>query len=352
MNGRRRVLVASSVHPPDDPRIRWKLIESLRSDFDVIYSTRGIPSDPMGFEVRVLSGGRIRRTAATWWRLVRGQYDVASIHDPELLPGAIVARLLGRTIVFDMHEDIVAQIRSRKKIPRFLRPVVAHGVGWIVAVSERLMAFTLAEDGYHRAVNKPHPVFANFLPRISLDPRTPTLASGVVYLGDITEARGAVVLVDALEGTGFGLHLVGRCADELAGRLRKQADRADVDLTLHGFVPHADALALIAHHHVGVSPLLDEPNYRESLPTKLLEYAAIGLPVVASDLPGTRVIAEDLVGVELVAPGDANALRAAIESVVDDVSLRQRVANDVQRVRQKYQWPAAEVVDFYASLGR
>ncbi|HDL42041.1 MAG TPA: glycosyltransferase [Actinobacteria bacterium] len=352
MNDRRRVLVASSVHPPDDPRIRWKLIESLRSDFDVVYATQGIPSQPMGFEVEVLRGGRIRRTLAVWWRLLRGRFDMASIHDPELLPGAIAARLLGRTIVFDMHEDVVSQIRTKPTIPRFLRPLVAGGVGWIVAVSERLMAFTLAEDGYHRAVRKPHPVFANFLPRITLDPRKPTEESGVVYLGDITEARGAVVLVDALEGTGLSLHLVGRCGDELAERLRLQADLADVDLTLHGFVPHADALALIAHHHVGVSPLLDVANYRDSLPTKLLEYAAIGLPVVASDLPGTRAIAEDLVGVGLVTPGDVAALRETIQAVIGDAPLRAAVANDVLRVRNEYQWPDAEVAAFYASLGR
>ncbi len=352
MNARRRVLVASSVHPPDDPRIRWKLIESLRADFDVTYATKGMPSQPMGFEVDVLRGSRVRRTLAVWWRLLRGRFDMASIHDPELLPGAIAARLLGRTIVFDMHEDVVSQIHTKQTIPRPLRPLVARLVGWVVAVSERLVAFTLAEDGYHRAVRKPHPVFPNFLPQITLKPRQPTEESGVVYLGDVTVARGVAVLVDALEGTGLSLHLVGRCADDLAARLRLRADLADVDLTLHGFVPHADALASIAHHHVGVSPLLDEPNYRDSLPTKLLEYAAIGLPVVASDLPGTRVIAEDLVGVALVAPGDAKALREAIVRIVGDEHLRDAVTTDVRRVRDKYQWPDAEVRAFYASLGR
>jgi glycosyltransferase involved in cell wall biosynthesis len=306
----------------------------------------------MGFEVDELRGGRLRRTVTVWWRLIRGQFDVASIHDPELLPGAIVARLLGRTIVFDMHEDVVSQVRTKQAIPRLVRPLIAGIVGAIVGVSERLMAFTLAEDGYHRVLRKPHPVFSNYLPTMTLAPRETSVESGVVYLGDVTEARGAVVLVDAVEGTGLHLHLLGRCREELAARLRLQADLADVDLTLHGFVPHADALASIAHHHVGVSPLLDEPNYRHSLPTKLLEYAALGLPAVASDLPGTRAVAQDLAGVALVPPNDANALRGAIQQVVGDVSLRGAVAADVPRVRQSYQWPSAEVVSFYASVGR
>lgn len=352
MTGRRRILVVSSVHPPDDPRIRWKLIETLRKGFDVTYVSQGLPSQPMGFEVDVLAGGRVRRSLTAMWRLIRGRFDVAVIHDPELLPGAILARLFRRTIVFDMHENVVAQIRDKRSIPRFARPAVALVVGLTLALAERVMPFTLAEDGYHAALAKPHRVFANYLPAISLEPKSTTPQSGVVYLGDVTEARGAMVLVEAMAGTMLTLHLIGRCRDDFANRLQEKADLIGVDLVLHGFEPHADALASIGHHHLGVSPLLDLPNYHNSLPTKLLEYAAVGLPIVASDLPGSRNVAVDLTGVELVPPGDVVELRAAIVRVAGDESLRSAVAADVERVRSSYRWPAEDVVDFYTSVGR
>lgn len=60
------------------------------------------------------------------------------------------------------------------------------------------------------------------------------------------------------------------------------------------------------------------PSYREGTPRSLLEAAASGLPLIATDVPGCREICRDGVNGTLVAPRDAKALAAAIIRLIDD----------------------------------
>ncbi len=58
------------------------------------------------------------------------------------------------------------------------------------------------------------------------------------------------------------------------------------------------------------------PSYREGLPRGLLEAAAMGLPLVATDVPGCRQVVRHGVNGLLCAARDALALRAALEEMV------------------------------------
>ncbi|GIX30232.1 MAG: glycosyl transferase [Porticoccaceae bacterium] len=58
------------------------------------------------------------------------------------------------------------------------------------------------------------------------------------------------------------------------------------------------------------------PSYREGLPRALLEAAAMGLPLVATDVPGCRAVVEDGVNGFLCPARDASALRRALERML------------------------------------
>jgi glycosyltransferase involved in cell wall biosynthesis len=82
---------------------------------------------------------------------------------------------------------------------------------------------------------------------------------------------------------------------------------------------HRDNMpATLAAGHVVVLP-----SYREGLPKVLLEAAASGRAIVATDVPGCREIVRHGVNGLLVPPKDARALAAAISSLVEDRSFRQ-----------------------------
>src|SRR3546814_2518417 len=76
-------------------------------------------------------------------------------------------------------------------------------------------------------------------------------------------------------------------------------------------------LALWARSHVAVLP-----SYREGLPKALLEAAASGRAMVATDVPGCREIVRHEDTGLLVPAQDAAALADAIRRLVNDGTLR------------------------------
>ena len=66
------------------------------------------------------------------------------------------------------------------------------------------------------------------------------------------------------------------------------------------------------------------PSYREGLPKSLLESLAMGLPCIATDVPGCREAVKDGINGLLVPPRDASALANAIDRLLRDPDLCDR----------------------------
>jgi len=66
------------------------------------------------------------------------------------------------------------------------------------------------------------------------------------------------------------------------------------------------------------------PSRREGLPKSLLEAAACGRPIVATDVPGCREIARPGINALLVPPDDAERLADALAKLARDADLRRR----------------------------
>lgn len=66
------------------------------------------------------------------------------------------------------------------------------------------------------------------------------------------------------------------------------------------------------------------PSYREGLPKSLLEAAACGRPIVATDVPGCREIARHKINALLVAPRDGKGLARAILTLAVNPEMRKK----------------------------
>ena len=110
-------------------------------------------------------------------------------------------------------------------------------------------------------------------------------------------------------------------------------------------VPEADVRAWVAEGivqwlgHVDDMPVLFAgvdmvvlPSYREGLPKGLIEAAACGLPLVATDVPGCREVVRDGVDGLLVPVRNAVALAEAIARLHDDPALAAQLG-DAARAR-------------------
>lgn len=345
------ILVVTTVHSPDDTRIRDRLIRTLAGSWEVVYACRAPgPSDTEGLSWVPLGGSRPLRNLKALIALLGSSWDVAVVHDPELVPAAVLARVVRRRpVVLDVHEDLAAQIETKSWIPRWLKPAARQLARTLYLLAEKGVTLTLAEPSYRRLFQRDHPVFPNY-PNYENWPESRGAGDRfAVYLGDIQPARGILEAVEACARSGTPLRLIGPVSASFSARLRTAATEHGADLELMGSMSNPDALEAIAGASVGLSPLLPFPNYRNSLPTKTLEYMAMGLPVVASDLPGTREILQNWQAVWLVPPGDveqlADAIRTASQPAMKEKALRQADA-----VRRQFVWPREEVRGFYESL--
>lgn len=73
---------------------------------------------------------------------------------------------------------------------------------------------------------------------------------------------------------------------------------------------------------LGMATIVVLPSYREGLPKALLEAAACGKPLVASDVPGCREVVRDKITGLLVPVRDAEALADAISTLLADPDAR------------------------------
>jgi glycosyltransferase involved in cell wall biosynthesis len=91
-----------------------------------------------------------------------------------------------------------------------------------------------------------------------------------------------------------------------------------------GWVSSADAWRWLANADVAVSIVPRDPLYDCASPTKVVEYLALGIPVVANDQPDQdKVLTES--GAGLCRPMDHAAMVSAIEQILSDPGLADRM---------------------------
>ncbi|MFD8498222.1 glycosyltransferase [Amycolatopsis sp. NPDC059657] len=162
--------------------------------------------------------------------------------------------------------------------------------------------------------------------RAALPDGFPTPVAGLS--GQLSD-RIDLELLEAVADTGIGLLLVGpRDPAWHPARVDSLLDRENVHYV--GAVPFDDLLPYLARFDVGLTPYADSAFNRASFPLKTLEYLAAGKPVVSSELPASRRLADETGEIRL-ADGPAafaEAVLAAAKEARDPaaVSVRRGVA--------------------------
>lgn len=147
-----------------------------------------------------------------------------------------------------------------------------------------------------------------FHPAVS-KPRGPKFT--VLFVGRLSREKGADVLLRAIRAlNGQGLAPCLRFVLAGTGEEEREVQRLakkEANVEHLGYVPHDRLPPLYSNAH-----LLVLPSRREALPLVLLEAHASGLPVVASNLPGSREVVIDGETGTLIPAGDGEALARGI----------------------------------------
>jgi glycosyltransferase involved in cell wall biosynthesis len=108
-----------------------------------------------------------------------------------------------------------------------------------------------------------------------------------------------------------------------------------------GELDRDDGLGIVAAADVFVFPSLFE-----GLPLALAEAMSLGVPIAASDVPANRELLGDT-GI-LVPAGDAATMAAAVQSILSDASLRERLSTTERRRAESFS--VAAMADSYERL--
>lgn len=172
----------------------------------------------------------------------------------------------------------------------------------------------------------------------------------LAFLGRLEEQKDPLLLIDILAGLrqrGFRLRVIGDGPLRPAMAERATALGVADQVEFCGALPRRAALETVRD-----AAVLVLPSRWEGLPLALLEAMAIGVPVVASAVPGNQTLIEDRVSGRLVPQGDVAAYVQAVIQLGEDPGLRQRlVAAAQERVRRSFAWDAVRrrYLDLYCA---
>jgi glycosyltransferase involved in cell wall biosynthesis len=283
--------------------------------------------------------------AAYLVRDVEAQELHAHFADRAATIALVAARLLGTPYSMSVHAgaDIFVEpvlLPEKVRGARHVMTCTAHNKARIASIVGPDLArkVTVARHGldvarYHRSAG----------PRDSVPL--------VLAVGQLTTRKGLADLVAAcgeLRGrdVSFRCHIVG--AGPQHEELRHAIEVAGLTghVALCGALAHEAVVEQYARAQAFVLPCTRAGNGDvDGIPNVLAEALAMRVPVVSTDLPAIRELLVDGVDALLVPPGDATALAAAIERVLTEPDLAERLRANGRRT-------VVEQFDIEANVGR
>jgi glycosyltransferase involved in cell wall biosynthesis len=371
----RKVCVLTSAHPAFDVRIFHKESKALAR---------------AGYEVTLIAQAKedgkhegITLKALPFWknrtdRIVRGPFavyqkalevdaDVYHFHDPEIIPIALLLRLRGKTVIYDIHEDLPRTISYKPYIPRPLVGIVSKTTELIEDwAAKRFSALVTASPQIAARfirTNENLAIVNNYAKmeeiQTSLGPSQRDGEPSLLYVGmRITRARGIEELVRSVgllpEALRARLTLVGNWnPPELPASLASIPGWDRVNFV--GPLNRAGVASELQRAYAGLVILHPEPNYVTSQPVKLFEYMCAGLPVIASDFPVWREIVTQAGCGILVDPLDTQEIARAMEFLLVHPEEAEAMGRrGFQAIVERYNWATEEktLLRFYDELFR
>src|SRR5215213_3815870 len=280
--------------------------------------------------------------------ILAARADVVHVHlgeDLTVLPvGAAAARLHRLPLVLTIHTSLrhtLALSDFRSAVLKTLGGPIErwgeHSAEAVLVITPRLRRL-LVSDGVEE--NRLHVIPPGVNPSLFEGPfKDPFAGVGkprVLFVGRLAAQKGVRTLVEVaglLENPSAQVLLVGDGPERKA--LECEAKRIGVGDRLHfvGFVAHERVSAVLAH-----ADLLVLPSLYEELGTVLLEAMQAGLPIVASKTGGIPDVIENGVNGMLVPPGDPDALARAIDRLLADRGLANRLSEGAHERGKDYDW--------------
>jgi glycosyltransferase involved in cell wall biosynthesis len=365
-----RICHVTVVHPWDDARILERGIQvTLIAPVPAEMTVEGVQMLPAGLRNKI---GRLVAAPCLLLKLRRARAAIYHFHDPELLPWMYLFQrcVPSAAVIYDVHEYYPEQLKFHNylgrpllnslmsRVVRQVEPRLARGLRGVIGVTEPIAA--RFENGKARiAVIRNVAKLKAIPPRGKL--RDPFEEPQIVVGSYLTPSRYVEELIEAiglLKNRGLKLRLlvVGRpWPPGYAGRLRTVAARCQIhdQVLFLDRVPFECFQRFISQSCLGMVLMAPLVHHQLTVPIRLFEFMAHGLPIIASDLPEVaRVIRDAGCGI-LIDSAHPTVLADAMENLLRDREMAQLLgANGRKAVEDRYCWERELdiLIAFYHSL--
>lgn len=227
------------------------------------------------------------------YAIILNKYHSVHFHDPDFLIYTPLLKLFKRStsIYYDIHEDLPRQILTKPYL-RF-----RNIISFFIEIIENLLTFlfidkifcaTPAISNRFSFIKKNYVVAnypqINFLKKFIISDFK-KISNSICYIGSISFTRG---LKEILNLAGLNsidsIELIGRFENsdtELFAKAHKNWNK----INYHGILSQEKLFKIVSNSKAGLCLLHPTKNYLESIPVKIFEYMAIGLPVIYSNFP-------------------------------------------------------------------
>ncbi len=367
---KKKVCHITTVHPANDTRIFIKECQSLsQSGYEVflIAPETSMPLANVSVNIKF-----IPKEHSRFLRLARGQWHAlkealklkASLyhfHDPELILMGLILKLMGKKVVYDVHEDLPRQILTKGWLPLWSRKIVASIAEFIEWVGTKFFDGVIVVTpliqkrfpSYKTILVQNFPLLGELCPIETENyvNRPPYFA----YVGGITIIRGIQEMIKSLEfikAPQVKLILGGKFSSKnIYEKVKFYKGWGKVQY--EGLVSREKVTEILAKAKAGLVVLHPTLNYIDAYPVKLFEYMSAGIPVIASDFPLWRQIIEGAQCGLLVNPLCPQEIAEAMEWILNHPNEAEKMGeNGLKAVQSTYNWEKEneKLLAFYKKL--
>jgi glycosyltransferase involved in cell wall biosynthesis len=358
----RRICIChlTSVHRATDTRIFYKECCSLAKYYDVTLIASARQNERKdGVQIIRLHSykRRLLRFLLTDWELffkaLLLNAKLYHFHDPELIPFALMLKLLGKKIIYDVHENVGADLQEKKWLPA--KDLFGRLYKILEKAAMKRFHFVLAEQSYeplYKDKVKSYAIVQNFAATDILKPKTNEVfqSDKMLFVGMLGARRGLPVMMEALHilkskyKTELKIICIGTVTHEVEHILDSSPFYHSIggQLVFEGNKPLPEAYKYAEECFAGLALPEDLPNHRESYPTKLFEYMAVGLPVICSDFPlYTAIVGKHNCGMAIPAD-DAEKLAIIMLYLYEHPEEARQLGRNGTAAVQRYSWQSEE----------
>ena len=302
---RKRIVLASILKPVNDTRMFEKLGVSLADSGAYKVTIIGYPSiqnvahPNIHFIVhksfKRISIGRLLAPLKVLKETLQVKPEAIIINTHELLIVAILNRIFfGTRICYDIQENYYRNLLHTKAFPSLLKPALA---AWVRLKEKLLVPFFhwsfLAEKGYEKEMHffgEKYTVIENkvIVPKDFKRPKKDSQFIRLLFSGTLAESTGifqAIELTKKLHAQEerIQLQIIGYCAQTTTMNKIKDIIRGCDYIKLIGgdhLIPHPQIIEKIIEADFGIIYYPPSAHTKNSMPTKLYEYAGYQLPML------------------------------------------------------------------------